>query len=61
MILLRKKSSNIDHQNIHRSIGSSDYLDFRTIGSLDYWTFRLLGLWTIGQTPSNIPPPPQEP
>jgi len=47
-MLLRKKSSSIDHQNILWTTGPSDYWAFglsglRTIGPSDYRAFRLLG------------------
>ena len=46
-MLLRKKSSNIDHQNILWTTGPSDYWAFglsglRTIGHSDYRAFGLL-------------------
>ena len=52
-MLLRNKSSNIEHQNILRTVGLSDYRAFgllclRTIGPSDYWSFGLSGLRTIG-------------
>ena len=45
----------IDHQNILRTIGFSDFrvfglLGIRTIGPSNYWAFGLSGLLTIGPT-----------
>jgi hypothetical protein len=52
-MLLRKKSSNIDHQHILWTTGPSNYWAFglsglRTIGTWNYRAFGLLGLLTIG-------------